>query len=198
MLLDLSVPTSLYALPLILIGICLVVYGREILEVLSFPIGAVAGGVLAYMILKGFLEPYDINPLVEVLVAGVMVFVGGIMGPGTMVMVVAVIISVASIDVMDAFMGWDQVVSWILGALVFAVIIYPVQKYLAFSSAITGGILISVGIFVIFDGADPILRTGIQLVIIVIMGVAGGIFQTWLKRKMDSRKEEVLWIPTLA
>ncbi|RLF66279.1 MAG: hypothetical protein DRN57_07450, partial [Thermoplasmata archaeon] len=69
MLLDLALSTPAFIIPLVLIGLCLVLYGREILEVLSFPIGALAGGILAYMILRGLLAPYEIPLLVEVLIS---------------------------------------------------------------------------------------------------------------------------------
>lgn len=199
MLLDIAVEDPLVALPLFLIGFCLVIYGREILEVLSFPIGALAGGILAYMILRGFLAPYDVPVIVELLVAFVLVLLGGIMGPGTMVMVVAVLISLAVVDVVNVFIGdGNEVISWIIGSLFFAVIIYPVQRFLNFSSAITGGILISSGIFIFIDGMEPVTRIIIQLVIIMLLGIGGGLLQSWIKKRLDKVKEEPVWVPTTA
>jgi hypothetical protein len=197
MLLDIAVDDPLVALPLFIIGFCLVIYGKEILEVLSFPIGALAGGILAYMILRGFLAPYEIPLLVEIAVGSVLVFLGGIMGPGTMVMVVAVIISLAVVDVVNVFLGaGNEMVSWIVGSLFFAVMIYPVQRFLSYSSAVTGGILISSGIFIFFDGADPVIRIVVQLALIVILGASGGILQSWMKKRLERTKEESVWIPT--
>ncbi len=195
MLLDLAVGNPLFALPLILIGICLILYGKEILEVLSFPIGAISGGILAYMVLRGFLALYEIPLMVEVIVAGTLVLIGGIMGPGTMIMVVAVIISLVSIDVLYVFVGEHWLI-WVAGFVIFAVILYPVQKFLPFFSSMIGGILVAISVFIVVDGADPVLQTGVQLAIITIFTVAGGLFQTWLKKKLDSDREEILWIPT--
>ena len=199
MLLDIAVEDPLVALPLFLIGFCLVIYGREILEVLSFPIGAISGGILAYMILRGFLAPYDIPVIVELLVAFILVLLGGIMGPGTMVMVVAVVISLAVVDVVNIFIGdGNEVISWIIGSLFFAVMIYPVQRFLNYSSAVTGGILISAGIFIFIDGVEPLTRIIIQLAIILLLGIGGGFLQSWIKKRLESRKEESVWIPNTA
>jgi hypothetical protein len=199
MLLDIAVDDPLVALPLLLMGFCLFIYGREILEVLSFPIGALAGGVLAYMIMRGFLAPYEIPLIIEVLVAFVLVLLGGIMGPGTMVMVISVIISLAVVDVMNMVLGeGNEIIAWIIGCLFFAVMIYPVQRFLPFSSAVTGGVLISMGTFILIDGVDPLTMMIIQLTMIILLGAGGGLLQTWMKKRLDKMNEEPVWVPTAA
>jgi hypothetical protein len=197
MILDMALDEPLLVLPLFLIGLCLIIYGKEILEVLSFPIGAISGGILAYMILRGFLAPYEVPIIIEVVVAFVMVLIGGIMGPGTMVMVVTVIISMALVDLMNVLLGeGNEVISWIVGALFFAVMIYPVQRFLTFSSAICGAVLVAMGSFIILEPIDPVPRMVIQVVMIMVLGTGGGFFQTWMKKRMDRNNDESVWIPT--
>ena len=195
MLLDISVGLSLMALPLFLIGLCLVIYGKEILEVLSFPIGALAGGILAYMILRGLLNPWEIPLIAELIVGFIFVFVGGIMGPGTMVMVIAVLLSAAVGDIVFVFVG-DTVIAGIAAAVFFAIMIYPTQKFLAYSSSAAGGVLVAMGIFILLE-LDPIPMVIVQIMTIIVLAVAGGIFQSWLKKKLEKGKEESVWVPTL-
>ncbi|HHD15102.1 MAG TPA: hypothetical protein ENK47_00165 [Euryarchaeota archaeon] len=197
MLLDLALSTPAFIIPLVLIGLCLVLYGREILEVLSFPIGALAGGILAYMILRGLLAPYEIPLLVEVLISFFLVLFGGMLGPGTMVIVLAVVVAITSVDVFNVFLGEGyEAVSWILGSFLFAVLIYPIQKFLHISSALVGGILIASSLFMFMESQDPVTRTVIQLVIIFVLAAAGGLFQSWLYRKLRAAQEEIVWVPT--
>lgn len=198
MLLDINAGTTLVALPLIMIGLCLFLYGKEILDVLSFPIGAISGGVLAYMMLRGFLAPYEIPLYIEIVVAGGLVFLGGLMGQGTMVMAVAILITLATVDAINVFLGeGNEVLAWIIGAFMFAIILYPAQKFIHFSSAAVGGVLIAMSIFIVFDGLDPIVRTGAQVAIIVVACVAGGLFQKWLEKRIRMSQEEITWIPTI-
>jgi hypothetical protein len=195
MILDISVSLSLMALPLFLIGICLALYGKEILEVLSFPIGALAGGILAYMILRGLLDPFGVPLYVELIVGFIFVFIGGIMGSGTMVMVIALLLSAAVGDITYVFLG-DPVLSTIAAAIFFAVVIYPTQKFLAYSSSAAGGILVAMGLFILLS-LDPIPMIIIQIIVIFIFMIGGGSFQTWMKRRLARRKEESVWVPKM-
>lgn len=195
MLLDISVGTPLIALPLFLIGTCLVLYGKEILEVLSFPIGALAGGVLAYMILRGLLNPWEIPLIAQLIVGFLFVFIGGIMGPGTMVMVIALLLSAAVGDIVFVFVD-NTVVASIAAAVFFAIMIYPTQKFLEFSSSAAGGVLIAMGLFVVLS-LDQVPMIMVQIAVILILAVAGGLLQKWFKKRIEKNKEEAVWVPKM-
>jgi len=195
MLLDISVGMTLLALPLILIGLCLVIYGKEILEILSFPIGALAGGILAYMIFRGLLNPWEIPLPVELVVGFIFVFIGGVMGSGTMVMVIAVLLSAAVGDVVFVFVG-DTVLAGIAAALFFAIMIYPTQKFLNYSSSAAGGVLIAMALNILVS-LDPIPMVIVQILVIITLAVLGGMFQAWFKKRLEKRAEGAVWVPKM-
>ena len=199
MILDMTIASVLIGLLLVIIGLCLVLYGKEILLVLSFPIGAFAGGILAYMILEGLLYVYDIPLWIEIIVGLVIVICGGILGTGTMAMLVALFISLVFVDVLTPMFGSEYlIIISIFGVLSFLLMVYFVQKILPVFSSFLGGVFIAMGVSPLFDSLDePIVRI-IQLCIAAVFCVLGSILQYWLYHKLQERREEIVWVPSKA
>lgn len=194
-MLDIALPTL--AIPLVvIIGLILVVIGRETLEVMSFAIGALGGGILAYMILNGFLYLYEIPIYVEIPVAVLFIFGGGMLGRGAMATIIALVASLVFLDVIHAMLGDDMLlVTILISIFIFVVMIALIQKYLAVFSAFIGGSLIAIA----FNGLpieDVMIIRVVQLSIALIFCAIGGIVQYRIKKWKDTRGEEIVWVPS--
>lgn len=195
MILDISLPTV--AIPLVvLIGLILVVIGRETLEVMSFAIGALGGGVLAYMILNGFLYSYNIPLYVEIPVAALLIFGGGMLGRGAMATIVALLTALVFLDVIQAILGEGMLlVTILISIFIFVVMIALIQKYLTVFSAFIGGCLVAIA----FNGLpieDVIIVRVIQLSVAILFCAIGGLVQYRIKKWKDTRGEEIVWVPS--
>ena len=197
MLLDLENEMILLIPLLVLIGACLVAYGKEIYKVTTFFIGAIAGGVLAYMVLEGLLGPYGIPLLVQVLIALVVVFLSGLIGQGASSMVVAFLSSLTLVDLFAAFLPDDLIwISYVAGTLTFVLVLIIVQKFLNFFTALTGGIIIAVSLHPLIDWLGDTVSMPIQVILAVALGTIGYFIQRKLEAFLKGRKEEIVWVPT--
>jgi hypothetical protein len=195
MILDLLVMQALIPF-LIFIGIALVIYGKEILDVMSFPIGALSGGILAYMILRGLLFGIDIPIIIEVIVAILFAIGGGMLGKGTMAMLLALFGATVLVDVIMAFAGdVNVVILLVVGLVIFLALVALVHRFMPFFSAFLGGISVAMGITPFIDSLDePIVRM-IQLSIGLSLCVLGGFLQIQIKKKIEKLKEDITWVP---
>ncbi|MGA1848062.1 MAG: hypothetical protein ACMUHB_01855 [Thermoplasmatota archaeon] len=195
MILDLVVMQALIPF-LIFIGIALVIYGKEILDVMSFPIGALSGGILAYMILRGLLFGIEIPIFIEVIVAILFAIGGGMLGKGTMAMLLALFGATVLVDVIMPFAGdVNVVILLVVGLVIFLALVALVHRFMPFFSAFLGGITVAMGITPFMDSLDePIVRI-IQLTIGLSLCVLGGFLQIQIKKKIEKLKEDITWVP---
>ncbi|MFW3147018.1 MAG: hypothetical protein ACMUIE_09430 [Thermoplasmatota archaeon] len=196
MILDLPVQI-IYVPFLIFMGLALVIYGKEILTVLAFTVGAVAGGILAYMILRGMLYGYNIHPAVEVIVAAAFIICGGLVGKGTLAMLLALFASTVFVDVLMPFLGKEnEILLMVIGLVLFLAMVPFTQKFMKTFSSFLGGVVIAMGVTPLLgDMGDPTIRI-IQISIALFMTVVGTILQVVIARAVAKRKEEINWIPT--
>ncbi len=196
MILDLSVE-MVFVPFLVLAGIALVIYGKEILNVLSFAIGAVAGGILAYMIFKGLLLNYNVPFSVELIVSAGLVIGGGLLGKGTMAMLLALFASTVIMDVVAVFIGADsEILLMIIGLIVFLALVPGTQKFMSVFAAFVGGVSVAMGVAPFLDALDePAIRV-IQITIALVLRVAGAFAQHYIGKKIAASKEEITWVPT--
>jgi len=194
-ILDLSSPVELVPL-LVLIGLILVFLGRETLEVLSFAIGALSGGIIAYMILKGLLFSYTIPLWVELVIASLIIFGGGMFGRGAMATMLAMASALVFADLFHALLGPDLLfVTIILGVVLFALFVAIIQKYVIIFSSFIGGAVVAIGLNTIpLD--DVILLRIAQVVLALILTAIGSIVQYRIKKWKETRGEKVIWVPT--
>ena len=204
MILDLHVIAVMTPI-LILIGIVFALYGRDTLKLISFPIGAVAGAYLAYMIFKGMLRPYEIPLLIQVVLSLIIVFVGGLLGKGIMAMLLAMFAAFIVVDLFEPFIvplienNWTsetEIVLAVLGMLVFMLLVPFVQKYLKVFSAFAGGGIIALSLNPFLESLDEPIARIIQLFVIVAVCVVGTILQNRIFKYIDQRGEEITWIPS--
>jgi hypothetical protein len=195
MILDLAVIQALIPF-LIFIGIALVIYGKEILDVMSFPIGALSGGILAYMILRGLLFGVEIPILIEVFVAIIFAIGGGMLGKGTMAMLLALFGATVMVDVLMAFMGdVNVVILLVVGLVIFLALVALVHRLMPFFSAFLGGTSIAMGFTPFIDSLDePIVRI-IQFSVALALCILGGFLQIQIKKKIEKLKEDITWVP---
>jgi hypothetical protein len=204
MILDLPVIAALTPI-LILIGIVLALYGRDTLRILAFPIGAVAGAYLAYMIFKGMLKPYEVPLLIQFIASLVIVFIGGLLGKGVMAMLLAMFTSLVVVDILDPFLvpfiesnitSETEIVMAVIAMLVFMLLVPFVQKFIKVFSAIAGGAIIALSLNPFLDSLDePVVRI-IQLFVIIAVAVPGSILQYKIFKYVDQKGEEIVWIPS--
>lgn len=205
MILDIYLISILVPLVAI-IGLIIMLYGKETLGILSFPIGAIAGGFLAYMIFRGILRPYEIPLFVEVFISVGIIFGGGLLGRGILSMLLSMF---AAVVLMDAFTpilkdlivdNWTsdyQTVMAIFGILVFFVLIIFVQKFIFVFASFMGSVLVTLTVTPLFSSLDePYLRI-VQLVVAVILTVIGSVGQHYIQKWMDKRNEEIVWVPSI-
>jgi len=205
MILDIYLISILVPLVAI-IGLIIMFYGKETLGILSFPIGAIAGGFLAYMIFRGILRPYEIPLFVEVFISVGIIFGGGLLGRGILSMLLSMF---AAVVLMDAFTpilkdlivdNWTsdyQTVMAIFGILVFFVLIIFVQKFIFVFASFMGSVLVTLTVTPLFSSLDePYLRI-VQLVVAVILTVIGSVGQHYIQKWMDKRNEEIVWVPSI-
>jgi len=195
MILDLVVMQALIPF-LIFIGIALVIYGKEILDVMSFPIGALSGGILAYMILRGLLFGVYIPIYIEVIVAIIFAIGGGMLGKGTMAMLLALFGATVIVDVVMAFAGdVNVVILLVVGLVIFLALVVLVHRFMPFFSAFLGGVSVAMGVTPFLDTLDePIVRI-LQLSMALTLCVLGGFLQMQIKKKVDGLKEDITWVP---
>lgn len=195
MILDLNVLLALVPF-LLLIGFTLVIYGKEILDVMSFPIGALAGGILAYMILKGLLHGVEIPIVVAVIVTIAMAIGGGIVGKGTTAMLLALFTSTVIVDVIQAFVEDQTVLLVVIGLVLFLGLVALVPRFMEVFSSFLGGVSFTLGITPFLDGLDVIPTRLIQLGLILVLTILGAFIQYYVYRKVSEMKEQTTWIPT--
>jgi hypothetical protein len=194
-ILNVEMPYELVPL-IILIGLILVIIGRETLEVLSFAIGALAGGIIAYMVLNGLLMPYDIPLWIKLLVATILIFGGGMLGRGAMATMLAMATSLVMMDVLDVLIGPDLLFVTILaGILMFALFVALIQKYVHVFSAFLGGAIIAIPLNLITMD-DVVMLRMIQFGVAVVLTVIGSFVQVKIKDWKDRRGEKVVWVPS--
>lgn len=196
MILDLSILLALAPL-LMLIGIALVIYGKEILDIMSFPIGALAGGILAYMIMGGLLANYDIPVLIKIIVAILLAFGGGIVGKGVTAMLLALFTSTVIVDVISAFLGdGSEIVLVVIGLVLFLCMVALVPRFMEVFSSFLGGGAFAMGVAPFLENMDVVHARLIQFSIIIVLCIAGSFIQHWLHKKLEKMKEEINWIPS--
>ncbi|MBN1539490.1 MAG: hypothetical protein JW939_05040 [Candidatus Thermoplasmatota archaeon] len=196
MILDLSVMMALAPL-LMLIGIALVIYGKEILDIMSFPIGALAGGILAYMIMGGLLANYDIPVWISIIVTILMAFGGGLVGKGVTAMLMALFTSTVIVDVISVFLGdGSEIILVVIGLVLFLCMIALVPRFMEVFSSFLGGGAFALGVTPFLENLDVVPARLIQFSIIIVMCVIGSIIQHWLHKKLQKTKEEINWIPS--
>jgi hypothetical protein len=197
MLLDIVGTMIVAAVLLALIGICLLVYGKELFKHTSFYIGALTGGVLAYMVLEGFLGPYGIPLIVKVLISFAIVFLGGLAGQGASAMFIAFIISMAVIDLIFAYVPDDlRWTAFVAGTLMFVLVILIVQRFLHFFTALTGGLLMASSLHPAISGLGPQVTVSVQIAVAIALGIGGYFIQRKLDAYLQGRNEEIVWVPT--
>jgi hypothetical protein len=194
-ILNVELPPEVVPL-VILIGLILVIIGRETLEVLSFAIGAMAGGIIAYMILNGLLMSFSIPLWIKLLVAALIIFGGGMLGRGAMATMLAVATTIVIIDVLKVLLGPDLLIVTILaGIFLFAIFVAFIQKFVHVFSAFIGGAIIATTLNMLpLD--DLVMLRIIQLVTALVMAAIGGYIQYRIKRWKDTRGEQVVWVPS--
>ncbi len=197
MLLDIENPIFLLVPLLVLIGICLMVYGKEIFKHTAFFIGALTGGVLAYMIFEGLLEPYEVPLLVKVLITFVIVFLGGLVGQGASAMLIAFLVSLAVMDLILAFVP-DELkwTAYVAGTLMFVLVIIIVQKFLFFFTSLTGGLVVAAALYPLLSSLGPPIAVSVQISLAVVIGIGGYFIQKKLDAYLKGRNEEIVWVPT--
>jgi hypothetical protein len=203
MILDLEI--AAYAIPLLLIiGLILLFYGRETLIYLSFPIGALAGGYLAYMIFRGLLLPYDIPLIVEIIVSALIIIGGAFLGKGVMALTVGMFSAVVIVDLasplieplIDPITGETEIALFLISLVLFMMIVFFVQRYLFVFSAFMGASIIALSALPLLNSLDePVIRI-IQLVIILILTPSGAVAQHFLYKRLEGMREEIVWIPS--
>ncbi|MGA1822735.1 MAG: hypothetical protein ACMUIG_09425, partial [Thermoplasmatota archaeon] len=186
MILDIYLISILVPLVAI-IGLIIMFYGKETLGALSFPIGAVAGGFLAYMIFRGILAPYEIPLFIEVFISVGIIFGCGFLGKGILSMLLSMFAAVVLMDVFTPILkplivdNWTsdyQTVMAVFGILVFFVLVIFVQRYTFVFASFMGGVLVTLTVTPLFGALDePYLRI-VQLVIAVVLTVIGAIGMT--------------------
>ena len=180
-----------------LIGIALVIYGKEILDIMAFPIGALAGGILAYMILEGLLESFEISIWISLVVTVIMAVGGGMVGKGTTAMLLALFTSTVLVDVVAAFFpDTSDVVLVVIGLVLFLGLVAFVPRFMEVFSSFLGGAAFAMGVAPFLDGSTDIARVLIQISIILFLCVIGGFLQYWVHKKLSDMKSQVAWIPT--
>lgn len=195
MILDLNVLLALVPF-LILIGLTLMIYGKEILDVLSFPIGALAGGILAYMIFEGLLINEQIPLLVEIIVTIAMAIGGGLVGKGTTFMLLALFTATVIVDVIRAFISDDNAVLLVvIGLVLFLGLVALVPRFMEVFSSFLGGTSFAMGIAPFLDGMDVVPARLIQFGIIIAMTIAGTFIQRYVYGKVAKMKEQITWVP---
>ena len=195
MILDLNVLLALTPL-LMLIGIALVIYGKEILDIMSFPIGALAGGILAYMILEGLLESITIPIWISIIVTIAMAIGGGLVGKGTTAMLLALFTSAVLVDMIAAFIGdGNEVLLVVIGLVVFLGMVALVPRFTEVFSSFLGGTTFAMGVTPYLDGLDEIVVRMIQFSIIIVLCAIGGFVQFWLNKKVQQMKQQITWVP---
>ncbi|MGA1819755.1 MAG: hypothetical protein ACMUHU_01975 [Thermoplasmatota archaeon] len=196
MILDLSVLIALAPF-LVLIGLALVIYGKEILDIMAFPIGALAGGILAYMILEGLLESIHIPILISIIITIIMAIGGGLVGKGTTAMLLALFTSTVIVDVVAVFIGYDkEVLLVVIGLVLFLGMVALVPRFMEVFSSFLGGTAFAMGITPFLDGMDDLVLRVIQFSIIMVLCVIGGFVQFWVNKKVARMKEQITWVPT--
>ena len=195
MILDLNVLLALIPF-LLLIGSALVIYGKEILDVMSFPIGALAGGILAYMILEGLLHGINIPLWVALIVTIAMATGGGIVGKGTTAMLLALFTAAVIVDVISAFVEDQAVLLVVIGLVLFLGLVALVPRFMEVFSSFLGAVTFTLGITPFLDGMDVIPTRMIQLGIIIALTVGGAFLQYYVYKKVAQMKERITWVPT--
>jgi len=197
MLLDIEHSMFLLIPMLVLIGICLIVYGKEIFRHTAFFIGAVTGGILSYMIFEGLLGPYGIPLLIKVIITFVIVFLGGLVGQGASAMLLAFIVSLSVMDLISAFVPDElQWTAYVAGTLMFVLVIIIVQKFLFFFTSLTGGLVVAAALYPVLSSIDAPIVVSVQFLLAVVLGVGGYFIQKKLEAYVQGRKEEIVWVPT--
>ncbi|MBN1390467.1 MAG: hypothetical protein JXA22_07490 [Candidatus Thermoplasmatota archaeon] len=196
MILDLGV--TLPVIPfLLLIGIALIIYGKEILDIMSFPIGALAGGILAYMIMGGLLANSDIPTWVSIIVTVLLAIGGGLVGRGTTAMLLALFTSTVIIDVISVFLGdGSDIILIVIGLVLFLAMVALVQRVMEFFSSFLGGTAFVMGLTPLLDAMDDLPLRLVQISVIMVLCISGGFIQRWLNKRLHSSKEQVFWVPT--
>lgn len=203
MFLDLQIPSGdLYVLTLILlllIGLFFVFFGKMLLRLteVEFFIGALAGGLISYVLLWG-LNSYFSLPFWFMLLAGLIItFVGGLVGRGTLVMLLALFTSIVFVDAISPFLPGDAgIMKEIIGLLLFFGFVIISGRFMFVFSAFFGGVMLSIALGSILDTMEePTLRIT-QLVVALIFCAIGSVAQHFISKKMDADGEEILWIPT--
>ncbi len=205
MFLDLQIPSGdLYILTLILlllIGLFFVFFGKMLLRLteVEFFIGALAGGLISYILLWG-LNSYFSLPFWFMLLAGLIItFVGGLVGRGTLVMLLALFTSIVFVDAISPFLPGDTgILKEIIGLLLFFGFVIISGRFMFVFSAFFGGVMLSIALGSILDSMEePTLRIT-QLVVALIFCAIGSVAQHFISKKMDADGEEILWVPTEA
>jgi hypothetical protein len=195
MILDLNILMALIPF-LLLIGSALIIYGKEILDVMAFPIGALAGGILAYMILKGLLHGVDIPLWISLIVTIGMAIGGGIVGKGTTAMLLALFTATVIVDVIHAFVEDQAVLLVVIGLVLFLGLVALVPRFMEIFSSFLGAVTFTLGITPLLDGMDVVPTRLIQLGIILALTALGAFLQYYVYRKLAQIKEQITWIPT--
>lgn len=196
MILDLSVEMA-FAPFLILAGLALLIYGREILDVLSFTIGALAGGILAYMIFEGLLLPYDIPILIKLLFSAAFVIGGGFLGKGTLAMLLALFVSTVMVDVVAVFLGpGNDILLMVIGLILFLALVPFTQKLDRIFSSFVGGVSVAMGITAFLGGMEDTSLRIVQISIIIVLCAIGSVVQYFVIKKIMAGKEDITWVPT--
>jgi hypothetical protein len=195
MILDLNILMALIPF-LLLIGSALIIYGKEILDVMAFPIGALAGGILAYMILRGLLHGVDIPLWISLIVTIGMAIGGGIVGKGTTAMLLALFTATVIVDVIHAFVEDQAVLLVVIGLVLFLGLVALVPRFMEIFSSFLGAVTFTLGITPLLDGMDVVPTRLIQLGIILALTALGAFLQYYVYRKLAQIKEQITWIPT--
>jgi len=194
MILDLYLSVELIV-PVVILGLILVVLGKETLEVLSFAIGAMAGGIIAYMIFNGFLYLNPVPLYVKAPIAALMILGGGLLGRGAMATFIAMLASLVVADVFYAITGDGLLlISIAVSMIAFAVFVALVQKHLIIFSAFIGGSLVSIPLNLL--PIDDVVSVRImQLALSLVLCAVGAYLQHRVKKWKDTRGENIVWVP---
>jgi len=203
MILDLDIPAGdLYILTLISIlalGLLFTFFGKLILDIkeVEFLIGGIAGGLVAYILLWG-LNSYVTIPTWFMLLAGaVIIFVGGLVGKGTIIMLLALFSSFVITDALIPFLK-DQphILIDIIRLLLFFGFVAISGKFLFIFSAFLGGSLVAIAVGSAITGLDDGPLRLMQLTIAALLCILGSISQHFMEKRLYGGKEEIIWVPS--
>jgi hypothetical protein len=133
---------------------------------------------------------------IEMIVATIMIFGGGMLGRGAMATMLAMASALVFADVLHAILGPDLLlVTVIVSVILFSLFVASIQKYVIVFSSFIGGAVISICLNAIPLDDIMLLRI-IQLVLTLVLTVIGSFIQYRVKNWKDTNGEKVVWVPS--